>query len=67
MKRLKQQVRRLRAENARLKSQLGKGKKQRKKVAKTAPKWSSLIGRGKEIWQNLDVDAFIDAERNSWN
>ena len=31
------------------------------------PKWLSLIGVGKEIWKDVDANAYIDAERNSWN
>ena len=30
-------------------------------------KWLALIGVGKEIWKNVDVDAYIKTERNSWN
>lgn len=30
-------------------------------------KWVSLIGAGKEIWQDWDADKYIDAERDSWN
>ncbi len=68
LKKLQQEIKRLRAENARLKNQRGKNSKRRKKVSKPiAPQWVSLIGAGKEIWQDVDVDAYINAERNSWN
>lgn len=30
-------------------------------------KWLALVGVGKEIWKDIDVDAYIDTERNSWN
>lgn len=30
-------------------------------------KWLSLIGVGKEIWQDVDVDAYLNLERNTWN
>jgi hypothetical protein len=26
-----------------------------------------LEGLGKEIWKDIDVDDYIDKERNSWN
>lgn len=26
-----------------------------------------LRGLGKEVWQNVDVDAYINRERNSWD
>lgn len=26
-----------------------------------------LEGLGKEIWENVDVNEYIDQERNSWN
>jgi len=26
-----------------------------------------LRGLGKEIWQNIDVDAYLNQERNSWD
>ncbi len=26
-----------------------------------------LKGLGKEIWQDIDVDAYVDAERASWD
>lgn len=26
-----------------------------------------LKGLGKEVWKNVDVDEYIDTERNSWN
>jgi prefoldin subunit 5 len=30
-------------------------------------KYTDLLGLGKEIWQNVDVDAYINAERDSWD
>ncbi|MCX7839501.1 MAG: hypothetical protein N2559_08620 [Anaerolineae bacterium] len=29
--------------------------------------WLSLIGMGKEIWQDVDVDTYVKAERDTWN
>ncbi len=29
--------------------------------------WLSLMGVGKEIWQDMDVDHYISQERDSWN
>lgn len=29
--------------------------------------WLALIGVGKEIWNEIDADTYVDAERNSWN
>ncbi len=29
--------------------------------------WLTLIGVGKEIWNKIDADTYVDAERNSWN
>lgn len=28
--------------------------------------WLSLAGRGQELWRSVDVDAYIDQERDSW-
>jgi len=33
----------------------------------TPIRWLALIGTGKEIWRGVDVDAYINAERDSWN
>ncbi len=30
-------------------------------------KWLALIGAGKEIWNKIDADTYVAAERNSWN
>lgn len=30
-------------------------------------KWLALIGVGKEIWQDVDANAYVNAERNTWN
>ncbi len=30
-------------------------------------RWLDLIGAGKEIWADIDADAYINAERNAWN
>jgi hypothetical protein len=30
-------------------------------------KWLSLIGVGKEIWKDVDTNAYVDTERNAWN
>ena len=29
-------------------------------------RYVDLMGLGKEIWQQIDVDAYINAERGSW-
>jgi hypothetical protein len=29
--------------------------------------WLALTGVGKEVWHSVDIDAYIDAERNAWN
>ncbi len=33
------------------------------------PRWSilELEGLGKEIWQGVDAQEYVDRERNSWN
>jgi hypothetical protein len=33
----------------------------------TSRKWLTLIGVGKEVWQNVDADKYINTERDSWN
>jgi hypothetical protein len=41
-----------------------------KEPAKKSGKKSSLLqleGLGKEIWQDVKVDEYIDQERNSWD
>lgn len=30
-------------------------------------KMTELQGKGKELWNNVDVKTFLDEERNSWN
>ncbi len=30
-------------------------------------KWLALIGVGKEIWKDVDVNAYVNAERSTWN
>jgi len=30
-------------------------------------KISELQGKGKELWDNVDVKNYLDEERNSWN
>lgn len=30
-------------------------------------KWLALIGVGKEVWKNVDVEHYINTERNAWN
>ena len=40
----------------------------RKKTSKTEPRSIlELKGKGKNIWQGLNVKAYIDEERSSWN
>ena len=40
----------------------------RKKASKTKPRSIlELKGKGKDIWQGLNVKAYIDEERSSWN
>jgi len=40
----------------------------RKKTSKTKPRSIlELKGKGKDIWQGLNVKAYIDEERSSWN
>jgi hypothetical protein len=29
--------------------------------------WLSLIGAGKEVWKDVDADAYIKKERDSWS
>ncbi len=68
LRKLQSELNRLRAENARLRSHHIKTNHRGKPVAMPrAPKWTTLIGVGKEIWRGIDADAYINAERNSWN
>ena len=40
----------------------------RKKTSKTQSRSIlELKGKGKDIWKGLDVKAYIDEERSSWN
>ncbi len=40
----------------------------RKKTRKTKPRRIlELKGKGKKIWKGLNVKAYIDEERSSWN
>ncbi|MBA4368013.1 MAG: hypothetical protein C0403_10310 [Desulfobacterium sp.] len=40
----------------------------RKKTSKVKPRSIlELKGKGKDIWKGLDVKAYIDKERSSWN
>ena len=40
----------------------------RKKTSKTKPRSIlELKGKGKDIWKGLNVKAYIDGERSSWN
>jgi len=40
----------------------------RKKASKTEPRSIlELKGKGKNIWKGLNVKAYIDEERSSWN
>ena len=40
----------------------------RKKARKTKPRSIlELKGKGKDIWKGLNVKAYIDEERSSWN
>jgi uncharacterized protein (DUF488 family) len=40
----------------------------RKKTSKTTPRSIlELKGKGKDIWKGLNVKAYIDEERSSWN
>ena len=40
----------------------------RKKTSKTEPRSIlELKGKGKNIWKGLNVKAYIDEERSSWN
>ncbi|MBN1931341.1 MAG: hypothetical protein JW786_07000 [Desulfobacterales bacterium] len=40
----------------------------RKKASKTKPRSIlELKGKGKDIWKGLNVKAYIDEERTSWN
>ena len=40
----------------------------RKKAGKTKPRSIlELKGKGKDIWKGLNVKAYIDEERSSWN
>jgi DNA-binding HxlR family transcriptional regulator len=40
----------------------------RKKASKTEPRSIlELKGKGKDIWKGLNVKAYIDEERSSWN
>ena len=40
----------------------------RKKTSKTKPRSIlELKGKGKDIWQGLNVKEYIDEERSSWN
>ena len=40
----------------------------RKKASKTEPRSIlELKGKGKNIWKRLNVKAYIDEERSSWN
>ena len=40
----------------------------RKKASKTKPRSIlELKGKGKDIWKGLNVKAYIDEERSSWN
>jgi DNA-binding HxlR family transcriptional regulator len=40
----------------------------RKKTSKTSPRSIlELKGKGKDIWKELNVKAYIDEERSSWN
>jgi DNA-binding HxlR family transcriptional regulator len=40
----------------------------RKKASKTKPRSIlELKGRGRDIWKGLNVKAYIDEERSSWN
>ena len=38
-------------------------------LVKGAPKteWLALAGVGAEVWRGVDVDAYLDEERNAWN
>ena len=37
------------------------------KTASPGTKWLELAGVGAELWQSVDVDVYIDEERNAWN
>jgi len=40
----------------------------RKKTSKTRPRSIlELKGKGKDVWKELNVKAYIDEERSSWN
>lgn len=40
----------------------------RKKTNQTKPRSIlELQGKGKEIWKNLNIKAYLDKERTSWN
>ena len=40
----------------------------RKKASESRPRSIlELKGKGKDIWQGLDVQKYIDEERSSWN
>ena len=40
----------------------------RKKTSKTKPRSIlELKGKGRDIWKGLNVKAYIDEERSSWN
>ena len=68
LRKLQSELKRLRAENARLKNHRAKPNHRRKQIAAPrSPKWTAMIGVGKEIWRGIDADAYINAERNSWN
>ena len=28
--------------------------------------WLSLAGQGQDLWRSIDVDAYIDQERDTW-
>jgi len=65
---LQREVKRLRAENARLKRRVAKNGGRNKRIARrNTTKWISMVGVGKDIWRTVDVDAYLNAERNSWN
>ena len=39
----------------------------RKAAGKTRRSIMELQGLGKEIWQNMDAQKYVDEERKSWN
>ena len=43
------------------------GKLRRQMGASKVRKITELKGLGKDIWQEIDVEQYIDQERDSWN